>query len=51
MQAGIVAVYAVATALALLGQRWPAIIAFGVALLLSGYWLHHHMTDPLAITL
>ena len=51
MQAGIVAVYVIAAALALFGQRWPAITAFAVALLLSGYLLHHHMTDPLAIAL
>lgn len=51
MQAGIIAVYVIAIVLALLGQRWPAIIAFGVALAVSGHWLHHHMTDPLAIAL
>ena len=51
MQAGIIAVYAIAIVLALSGQRWPAIVAFGVALLLSGHWLHHHMTDPLAVAL
>jgi len=51
MQAGIVAVYVVATVLALLGRRWPAIVAFIAAILVSAYWLNHHMTDPLAVAL
>ena len=51
MQAGIVAVYFIAILLALFGRRWPAIVAFLVAVVLSAYWLDHHMTDPLAIAL
>lgn len=51
MQAGIVAVYAIAIGLALVGRRWPAIIGFLAAMVLSAYWLNHHITDPLAIAL
>ena len=51
MQAGIIAVYVTAIALALFGHRWPAIVVFVVALAISGHWLHHHMTDSLAIAL
>ncbi len=51
MQAGIVAVYLVAIALAIAGRRRPAVVVFLGALLLSVYWLHHHMTDPLALAL
>ena len=51
MQAGIVTVYLIASLLALLGRRRPAIAAFLVGLSLSAWWLGHHMTDPLAIAL
>jgi membrane protein implicated in regulation of membrane protease activity len=51
MQAGIIAVYAIAIVLALFGRRWPAVLTFFAALAVSAYWLNHHITDPLAIAL
>ena len=51
MQAGIIAVYALAIALALYGRRTPAIVVFLAALVVSTWWLRHHMTDALAIAL
>jgi hypothetical protein len=51
MQAGIIGVYAFGIVLALSGWRWPAIVAFLASVVLSAYWLNHHMTDPVAIAL
>lgn len=51
MQAGIIAVYALASVLALAGRRAPAIVVFLAALVVSIWWLRHHMTDALAIAL
>ncbi len=51
MQAGIIAVYVAAIGLALAGRRGPAIVVILGALLLSTWWLRHHMTDALAIAL
>jgi hypothetical protein len=51
MQAGIIAVYAIAILLALSGRRWPAIVAFLAGVALSAGWLNHHITDPLSIAL
>jgi hypothetical protein len=51
MQAGIITVYAVAIVLALFGRRGPAIVMFLAALVVSTWWLRHHMTDALAIAL
>jgi hypothetical protein len=51
MQAGIIAVYVLAIVLALTGRRGPAIVVSLAGLVVSAYWLHHHMTDALAIAL
>ncbi len=51
MQAGIIAVYAIAIVLALFGRRGPSIVVFLAALAISTWWLRHHMTDALAIAL
>lgn len=51
MQAGIIAIYVAAIALALFGRRGPAIVVFLAALVVSTWWLRHHMTDALAIAL
>lgn len=33
------------------GQRNPALILFGVTMVLSAYWFKFHATDPLTIVL
>jgi Family of unknown function (DUF5993) len=51
MQAGLLLLYLVAMGLAWGKLRWPSIGVFVVALVVSAWWLRHHMTDPLAISL
>lgn len=51
MQAGIILIYLVASLLALLGRRMPAVFTFLLAVAASAWWLRHHMTDPLALAL
>lgn len=51
MQAGLMLLYLVAMGLAWGRLRWPSIGMFVVALVASVWWLHHHMTSSLAISL
>ena len=51
MQAGLMLLYLVAMGLAWGRLRWPSIAMFVVAFIASVWWLLHHMTDPLAISL